>query len=419
MSFAGVLVVARSLGPSGRGDIAFLTTISVLTSNLGLLGIDEANVNFAGVQPALRRSLATNSLLLALLTGGACIGLLVPLIAFFPALGGHETPWLRWLALASIPLLILKVYLKFLIGADYRFTVANAVWLLPPLSSLVVNLTLALAGSLTVATAFTTWVAGHAVATLLLVLYVGLRSAGFGRPDVRLARRALGFGYKSHLGRLMMFGNYRLDQWFVGVMSGSRELGLYSIAVAWSEVLFYLPTALVIAQRPYLVRASGAEAARRTAKVFRASFLLTVCFTAGVVVLARPLCTTVFGSQFGGSVDDLQLLAFGAFGILALKLLGNGLTAQGRPGLATAGATAGFFVTVVLDVALIPAHGGLGAAIASSVAYTISGVAVVAIFLRFFRAPLATLVPRFDDALALIRAVRAPLTAQRGGVETP
>ena len=38
--------------------------------------------------------------------------------------------------------------------------------------------------------------------------------------------------------------------------------------------------------------------------------------------------------------------------------------------------------TLVLDIALIPALGGEGAAIASTVAYTVGGVAVARVFMR-------------------------------------
>ena len=109
--------------------------------------------------------------------------------------------------------------------------------------------------------------------TLVLAWAVARRLGGFGRPDPALAReRMLAFGLKAHLGRAMLFGNYRADQWILGVIAGSKELGLYSVAVAWSEVLFFLPTTLVAVQRPDLVRASPEEArqARRRGAARRA-----------------------------------------------------------------------------------------------------------------------------------------------------
>jgi O-antigen/teichoic acid export membrane protein len=117
-----------------------------------------------------------------------------------------------------------------------------------------------------------------------------------------------------------------------------------------------------------------------------------------VLVIAAPfLCVTVFGSEFRSSINDLRVLAPGAFGIVALKLLANALVAQGRPLLSTAAVGVAFVLTVALDLLLIPAHGGLGAAIASTVAYTAGGAAAVVLFVRALGISRAAIVPRGAD----------------------
>ena len=74
----------------------------------------------------------------------------------------------------------------------------------------------------------------------------------------------------------MLLANYRVDQWLLGAIGGTRQLGQYSVAVAWAEVLFLLPTSLAAVQRPTIVRASPGEAVRLTAKVFRLALVITV-----------------------------------------------------------------------------------------------------------------------------------------------
>jgi O-antigen/teichoic acid export membrane protein len=406
LSLANVFVVARALGPSGRGDVAFLTTIAMLTSNLSTLGVEQANANVAGARPQTRRALATNSLLLAV-GFGAVAALFVTGLAFvFPAVGGEVSPWLRWVALGCVPVLILKVYLDLIVRAGYAHAVANAAWLLQPVVNLAVNGILALTGQLSVASALATWVGGQALTVAVLAWHLR-RTSGFGTPDLRLARESLGFGLRAHSGRIMTLGNYRLDQWILGAVAGSRELGLYSVAVAWAEALFYLPTALTLVQRPDLVRAAREEAGRMAAKVFRAATLVTAPLALAMVLAAPFLCVTIFGEEFRGAVDDLRVLALGGFGIVALKLFGNALTAQGRPLLATAGTAVAFVLTVALDIALIPSHGGFGAAIASTAAYTAGGVAIGALFCRALGVPVRALVPLPRDARDFARAVAA------------
>ena len=135
LSLVNVLVVSRVLGPTGRGDVAFLTAIAWFTSNLATFGVQEANVNIAGAEPKLRRSLATNSVLFALSFGLLAIAVIVLLIAVVPAVAGPSTEGLRWLTFGSLPVLILAVYLRFLIQADYGFGLTNTAMLVGPVAN--------------------------------------------------------------------------------------------------------------------------------------------------------------------------------------------------------------------------------------------------------------------------------------------
>jgi O-antigen/teichoic acid export membrane protein len=397
LSFFNVLITARALGAEGRGTLAFVMTIAMLTSQLSSLGVEEASANIAGTRPDRRPMLATNAVVLAGLCGAAAIGLIAVSVAVFPSVGGDASTGLLWLALASIPLLVAQFYFQFLVRADYGFGVANAAALIAPLLNVTANGLLAAFGLISVATAMSTWIIGQLLATLLLAGYIATRLVGFGRPDPGLARESVGFGLKAHAGRVMKTGNYRLDQWLLGSIAGSRELGLYTVAVAWTEALFFLPEALSAVLRPEIVRAQRREAGARIAFVFRIAVLLTAPAVLVLVIAAPFLCVTIFGDEFEASINDLRVLAPGAFGIVALKLLANALVAQRRPLLSTAAVGVAFVLTVVLDLLLIPDHGALGAAIASTAAYTAGGIAAVVLFVRALGISAREIVPRSGD----------------------
>ncbi len=402
VSLVNVLITARFLGPVGRGEVAFVLAFAGVTSTVAQIGVEQANINIVGTDPAARRALGTNSLLLAAVLGTAAAAIVALLTAIAPGIVGQLPSTLRWLAIACIPVLVARTYLVSLVEGDYRFAVSNALRLLSPLIGALVNGLLAVVGVLSATTASVTWVGAQTLGLLLLGWYVATRSAGFGRPDATLARRCLSFGAKAHVGRIMNLGTYRLDQWFVGAMAGSRELGLYSVAVAWSELLFFLPTTLANVQRPDLVRATRAVAARRAAEVFRIALVLTVPAVLVLIVVAPGLCTWAFGARFSGATDDLRVLTLGAFGVIAVKVLGDALTAQRRPLLSSAAFGSAFVCAVVLDLLLIPHHGGLGAAVASSIAYSVGGLASAALFLRALGGRSGDLRPRPGDIARLV-----------------
>lgn len=381
LSLLNVLVISRTLGATGRGGVAFLMTVAYLSAQLASLGIQQAMANIGGREAAVRRHLAGNALVFTALLSLLAVGGVVLLTVLVPAAGGGSAASARAIALGAVPAVILSDYLSPLLTSNYRFAVVNAAALATPLLILTLNSTLAAVGALSVRTAVAAWVAGQFAATSICGIAVA-RTDGFGRPDAALGRRMAVFGLKTHGGRVLNFGNYRLDQWLVGSIAGPRQLGLYSVAVAWSEGLFLLPGAVAGVQRPDLVRADAETARRRALRAHRLVQGATLLLAIGLIVLARPLCVGVFGNDFSGSVNQLRLLAVGSLGIVALKMLGDALIAQHRPLLESAAVASAFVCTVVLDILLIPHHGGAGAAAASTIAYTTGGAIAFILFLR-------------------------------------
>ena len=397
LALANVLVVSRALGPSGRGSVVFLITVAILASQVAAFSVSESVSNIAGGRPDDRRAVAGTAVALSFLLGLPAAGLVGGLIAAVPGFGPREPAWLIAFAVGMIPALVFFDSLLRLVLADYGFTAVNLATLLPGLLNVVLNGVLYATGVLTVGYAFTVWSAGQLAALALLAFVVQRRLAGFGRPCWKTGREMLSFGLRAHGSRVMNWGNYRLDQWLVGALAGSRELGIYSVAVAWAEGLFLLPESLAQVQRPDLVRADEHSAAAQVTRAFRFAALATAVMVGGLLLLAPVLCATVFGSGFGGSVQQLRVLALGAFGIAALKLFGNALIAQRRPLKEAAAAAAAFASTIGLDLALIPRHGGMGAAVASTAAYSAGGVVVAWIAARSLRFGAGSIVPRAGD----------------------
>lgn len=417
----GSIVQVRALGAAGRGEVVFLTVTVNLTMAIAMFGVQNAHANIIGQEPEKARTVLTNSFVLSLLlsTGFALVAAL--LFVLVPMKAMEQAGWtLTLVALATVWPVVLQNHLRWLAIVEYRFRLANGTMLLVPGLTLLVNLVLALMGELTVAISLLAWVGGQLLATVILLAWAA-SSIGFGRWDRALALRSLKFGAKSHVSSTMQLANFRLDQLFVGGIGGSAELGTYSVAVAWSETLFYMPEVLSQVQRPHLVRASRKNAATDAAFGMRVALLGTAVCAVGVIVLAPFLVTDIFGPEVSDAVGQLRLLALGALGIAVSKVLAVALVSQNHP-LATAGPIGvSLALTVGLDLLLIPEYGGMGAAFASMVAYLFGGLLMARSFLRRFDERPALLVPRGDDVAALWAPVRARLPGRRSsnGGEPP
>jgi O-antigen/teichoic acid export membrane protein len=405
LSLANVLITARGLGPSGRGEIAFLTTVGFLTAQCATLGIQQANANLASRRPALTATLIANSVVLSLALGGAGAGLVALLAVALPSFADVTSGTLLALMLAAVPMLVLQAALQQLALAHHRFRQSNWAWLLVPVTTCTVNGVLALAGVLSVGIAAGAWVGGQALATVVLWRALRAPARGMRRPEAALGREMLSFGMKAQAGRVLLLGNYRLDQWILGPVSGAHALGIYSVAVAWAETLFFLPTALTMVLQPSLARATPEAAGQQAARAFRLAVLITAALALVLAAAAPVLCAGVFGEAFRPAAGQVRILAVGGFGIVALKLLGTTLTAQRRPLRETAAIAIAFVVVIGLDVLLIPSHAGTGAAIASAIGYTAGGAAVIAIFVRTLPIARRSLVPRAGDLRELFHHV--------------
>ena len=84
LSLVNVLVVSRILGASGRGEVAFLITVTTMSSMLAGLSVQEANGVIAANEPDKRGSLATNSVLLAIALGILGAAIVAGLVQIFP-----------------------------------------------------------------------------------------------------------------------------------------------------------------------------------------------------------------------------------------------------------------------------------------------------------------------------------------------
>jgi O-antigen/teichoic acid export membrane protein len=393
LALGNVILIGRVLGPAGRGSVAFLTTVGFISSWLSTLGVDQFISNLGARAPHKRRELAGNALVLALAFGGFAAVFVLTATLVFPKLQGDASRGLFTLVMLNVPLLVLQIYLRQLTAAQYHFMIGNLTAVVPAVVNIVGNGALYLTGHLSVTSAVLAWLIGQAIGTFWLAWYVHTRLEGFGRPSLPLTKEAIRFGIRAHTSHTMNLGNYRADQWIMGILSTPQQLGLYSVAVSWSEALFLIPQALMQVQRPDLARSREREAGPRAAFIFRLSILVTLVLCVAMIAAAPVLCVTVFGDQFAGSVADLRIIAVGGFGIVAVKLLGSALTAQNRP-LRESFAVGVTFVTVLaLDFLLIPSLGGEGASIASAVGYTAGGLAMIGMFCLTLKLDPRRLVP--------------------------
>ncbi len=404
--FAGALVLARGLGPTDRGAIAFFTTAALMIAVVSSSGLREAASVFVAQDVERRDRVATNTMLFGLLLALAASAVVCGSLLAAPGLRPAHLTALQIVLLGAGTLAAALLVLGYglLMGlALFRYQAA-----LQPVYVWVYAAALGIAwwdGRLTVTSAALIWTGGQLLGGVLLTT-VSLRRTRVGRPDLALLRRMWSYGLRAWVGSLSAFLNFRVDQIIMGAISSNAALGVYAVAVNLSEVELYVPQSVSNGLVPIIAATPKEERAERTLRVFRLVMLVTLAVAVPAFVLGPFLLPLLFGAAFRPSVGPFLWLVPGGLGFVATSIFSAALVASDAPGRSSVGPFVSLVVGVALDFALIPPHGATGAAIAASAAFVAGGVAAAATFARTYSLRWRALVPHRSDAAGLIAAVR-------------
>jgi O-antigen/teichoic acid export membrane protein len=401
IAFLFVVAIARTIGPSGRGVVAFATTVPTAVSWITILGLDVAFLYLAGAKPELRPSIASVAVTAGLVTGIvgslAAIGLFTLVPTLVPADIGRSTVLI---AAASTPLFSIQRLLNTTLIGSRRIRQANAVVVSIPATSLAAFMLLGLVGSFSVQTAISAWVIGRLMGAIGSIL-LARRSIGLapGAAAVRSALRpALSYGLRAYVASLSMLPIRRFDTFMLAAIGPSSELGLYTAGVNIAEVSMYLPNSVANVMLP---ESAGRGERASALLVHRASaVVLSIMLVGALVAIAvAPLIVhVILGSDFSGSVVPLQLMMVAMVGTSAGRIYAAGLLGRGRAGTVSVLTLITMCMVVLLDLALIPGLGAVGAALASAIGYCCGGLFVYVSYRQSIpESILATLPPLGQD----------------------
>ena len=408
------VLVARVLGPSLKGTYSLTVLIAQVASLLLVLGLGSANVYFGARQPRLLPTLAGNSGVAAAgfgLLGVAGVLALtwVPRMQSYLVANGIHPAALRWLVLV-LPVMLFTAYAQEILRAAGDLLRYNAVSVLTALTLLAGFVVALGVWHFGLAGAVTAWVTSQGLVAACVAYWVWRRLGGRLAVSLPQLRESLRFGVRLYPGNVAQFLNYRLDLFLVALFLRPLDVGLYSIATGLAERLWEVPHALRTVLLHRVAGTSHTETADAvTARVVRLVAPLAAAGCAGVAAASWLVIDGLYGRAYVPGAPALAVLMPGVWAMSVGKLLAVHLTGRGHPEVGTYAALVSLIVTVVLDLALIPSVGIVGAAIASSVAYALATAVITAFFLRITQLRLAdVLLPRSEDLALLGRRLRWP-----------
>lgn len=417
--FNGILL-ARVLGPAGKGDYYLLILVPSTAMVLVQLGLPQAFSFFTA--RGRTAGIMTKALVLtAVLTGGAlvAVALLLPLLREAILHGIALDQFL--VALVALPIAVSATFTTAIILGRRAVRWYAGINMAYPVGTGLLLVVLAVLGPSVMGA-----IAVYLIATSIraIALAIGARRVtadNVGAESVSY-RELFRYGFRLYPASLSGFFLYRVDAYLIAFLlaSPSVPLGYYSTAVGLAEMVFFFPNSVSTLFFPHVAGSPREESDRQVAMVSRVTLLVTGAFALALFPAAAVMIWVVLPA-FGPALPALLVLLPGVVALSSAKVVGAFVIGIGRPEIDSYVSVVVLIVNIIGNLILIPRLGIVGASAASLVSYSLTSLLLTLAAARFTMTSVADFwVPRGSDvrfivatSLGLVRRLRDGRAASR------
>jgi O-antigen/teichoic acid export membrane protein len=395
----GGIILARTLGPHDRGILAVVLLLPSTLMTVSKFGITQANVYCVRRVGVSAEKVASNSLVLAL-TLGIGIGAAAWLSrnALLTTVMREVPTWALLLALWLLPLFLIDNYFNGVLQACGNFSVYNRRLVAGGFMIFVLVVGLRLARRLTLATAVLIYIVVNTVNVALLLMQTRWLVRFNLRPHWALLRQQVHFGAKSYVQILAMHLLFRIDVYMVAYYLDPAQIAFYSLALHFTEMILEIPQAVGWVVYPRMASLQKEDVHRLTAQACRRTMCLTG-IGALAVVLAGPFIVPLwYGNAFAPASRPLVFATPGMVMMSVFAIVTRDFTSRNNQIVNIRAGMAALISNVLLNVFMIPAMGIVGAALATSISYSLAAFMVMVPYRRESGVAFSELlVPKAED----------------------
>jgi O-antigen/teichoic acid export membrane protein len=407
---AGILV-ARSLGPGGRGSLTAITMWPQFLAFSLTLGVPVASVYSMKMHPDQASSLSGATSVLSILLG--CVATLAGLVIIPFSLHTYSPHIIHMAQIAVLvaPLAAYGSSLGTQVQSAGFFGYYNIFSLLPPISILLALALERVTGTLTVGCAAVAYLLGGTPVMFWNLYWVNKHY----RPSFRKLGKAsamlLRYGVRAWGADLLgVFGN-QVDRILVVGMLAPEAMGFYVVAQSAAGVLNAIPNAVVPVSLPKGAGSSHEAIVALAGRAGRMTLFVMVAAGIPIFLLGKILIHFFYGSKFDVSVTIFHILLIETILDGLTAVLSQAFLAAGYPGTTTLLEGCGVLSAIPLLLWMIPKWGVNGAAVALTLATSMRLLFILLNFPLRFKVRPPSLLIRRDEIIAVFHrgsAARKP-----------
>jgi O-antigen/teichoic acid export membrane protein len=393
LSLATAPIVARAIGPDGRGETAAAIALFVIVPVLLAMGLPLE----------VRRLAATSDGHAILRTARRLVGFstffAIPLAAlsWFTIFATFELD-ARFAAAAGLLLSPLAASWALDVGmlvAHRRYRAVFAMQVIQPMIYLVLVSGAWVLGIASVSSVLTSNVIGSVATFALGLALVRVRWSGETYSMVLTARN----GLKYFGSAIAEAASSKLDQVIALPLIGAFQAGIYSVAATVAAVPLAIGQALGASYFTSIARAAGDDRRAVQGQAARAGIAAGLLVYPVGVAASVAFIPIIFGNAFVDAVPVAVVSLIGSSAMIASFIVSMALAADSKGIRMSVAQVVSLALGVVGLLVLGPWIGAIGAAAASTISY----VALLVVLLVALRLPIRGLIPRWRDFVGVIR----------------
>jgi len=219
------------------------------------------------------------------------------------------------------------------------------------------------------------WITLAEISLAGIGLAIAYRLKGFSirlwRWSFSLAQKLLKESWPLILSGFTIMIYMKIDQIMLGKMLDDSAVGFYSAATRISEIWYFIPTAIVASVSPSIYEAKENNQKiyhRRIKQLLRLMVILSVAIAIPMTFLSGTIITLLFGNGYIAAKTVLAIHIWASLFVFMGIATSPWFIAENLTHLSLRRTLIGAVTNVFLNILLIPAYAGIGAAIATVVA---------------------------------------------------
>lgn len=374
------VLLARLLGPIGNGQYAVGILLPTTLATFMNFGIETTNVYFIASKKSDPHSAFKINIVLwfILSTIGTMIAAAIILTQsknWFPDVPIH----FLLLGTFIFPVSLLQIFLRSFFGGLQDFKKYNGVLLISPCIMLITALILIGLLNLGVLGGLFAYASGELVGCIITlgILWPYVYKEKYkNKHIIEDLKKYIEFGWKTYISDVLVFLTYRADTFLINLFLNPAATGYYIIAVQIAERLWILSRSVSTVLFPALSQLQYDEAKKKFLTPFLSRWMLLLSIVGAITlaILVTPFIKIFYGNDYIPTISAfLWLLPGIAIGSMS-KIISDDISSRGKPEINSYISMVTVILNIGANILLIPQYGIEGAAIVSSVTYSLDAI---------------------------------------------